>query len=168
LKFKIIFIFCFLILHFSVVHSQPTSRLRIVRGNSAVFPFNDLGNLASGLEYTDWTEFFVSYSDIIGATNWHLTVEATSPAIIGNGGVNLTLNTIYIRATSLFASTVVNADGGWVALSGLPGELLNAGAQGVDRSVLVSYRCGMPPASPILNANSNYYNVSLLFTLEPN
>ena len=154
----------FIIFIFLGFLSYSQARLNISSGSSVYFHFNSYQKYVDGVTYSNFTNLSVYYNDTTVANtfpNWRIDVKALTPLITGDAGNTLDLNILELSATT----SAGGVSYGTLALTNSDVTLLD-GVPGTDpgtASVLVSYYCGV--TNSLLQKNSDYYVVDILFTL---
>ena len=90
---KIVFVLFLLSAGCLYGQNEVHSKITVLSGNSAFFPFNSYTKMNDGMQYTDWTRLRVLYFDTIAdgsldaASRWELLVRANTSDIPGDGGI---------------------------------------------------------------------------------
>ncbi len=164
---KFIIILLFLSIYSAYGQTDTVARVDILTGGSVTFHFNSYAKISNGIEYTNWTNlkayFVATNAGVPTAAQWRLTVRSNTANIVGDGGNILDTRTVQVSANSAGQGT----DQGWVSLTNADVLLVNNGTNPINTAtIVISYRCGMDVAFPILGESSDYYFVDLVFTLE--
>ncbi len=155
----------------SVEGQNITSRLTIQKGGSLNFPFNSYEKMEDGIAYNNWTRLTVFFADSTtippdANDHWELLVAARTTQIDGDGSIFMPLNKIEVRVDDDGSGTAIS--GTWVVITDtFPSgqKIIGNGANETDvDNITISYRVGGTNA--VLGAESGYYNVDLIFTLQ--
>ncbi len=169
----------------SLLLGQNSAGFFIEKGNLVPFVFNSFSKLENGVTYTDWTRIKIKMQEttvdaidtfILG---WTLNFRAITPAINGDAGGSLPLNTLRLRSVDNSPNPPqFTPTGGYVALNSgyqalattIPGfHVPNTIAAGPEQTILdISYECGgnnsgcpLPPCNRLLGQTPDLYTVDI-------
>ena len=166
--FKIVFINSLIAQWTPGPGNQDTLNLLLISGGYVYFKFKSINDVQNGIEYTDWSNFYLYFDDDDIDDNLKLTCYANTSLsyIVGERGEQLNLDEIEVRAICSGCTGVTET--GWQTLTNAPGaDLLTGfagdGSPGDTYDIHIDFRCGN---SGLINQPYDYYYVDIIFDVE--